>query len=121
MIKEISNLSNNQNISCSSVAYTTESPYFESPTVFLYQGSIGLLYIGELLMLGPLNYFVSVFIPSAAGMSKREYFYRPWEVFASYFGGDKTYDYTIYDVAGAVGHTVSALFFGPISWIFGLW
>ena len=74
------------------------------------------------LFLGPLGYLLYVFIPSAGGWSSRnEYYSRPWESFASMAGGDVRHNLSQLDYAIGIAHLFAAKFFGPFSYLFGLW
>ena len=79
------------------------------------------------MLMGPVSYGLYVVIPSYNewGVDNNNYswsyYHRPWEAMASIFGEDTDWYYSPRDYVGVIGHTVSAMFFGPISFWFGQW
>ena len=57
-------------------------------------------------------------ITSSAGLSKRYYYDRAWEVTAHIFGGVEDEVPSAKDIAIGWGYLLTTLFFGPLSYLF---
>ena len=88
-------------------------------------------HIFQQLILGIVPYLLWVMIPSAGqwgvevGVDDKKYnesyYHRPWEVVASFVGGDTDWTYSEHDLFGAFLHLFVAKYLGPFSYLFGFW
>ena len=70
------------------------------------------------MILGPLTYGLTIGLPSALKWSSRQYYERPWEINADYFGGVESRSHSSQNMSRGYQYLEVARLFGIFAYLF---